>query len=82
MEIALFYSKKNSDHLKAAGFVKKAVKNLGIAATITERDIQMADPKIVVDGYDFNTLLEPLKGGNPARLSYDTVLKALESTAW
>ena len=51
MEIALFYSKENSDHLKAANLVKKAVKNLGISATITERDVQMPDPQIIVNGF-------------------------------
>ncbi|MEW5923010.1 MAG: hypothetical protein AB1746_03395 [Candidatus Zixiibacteriota bacterium] len=82
MEIALFYSKENSDHLKAANFVKRAVRNLGISATITERDTPMPDPKIVINGFDLYNLLEqPGKGGG-TKLSYDSVLKALESTAW
>ncbi len=82
MEIALFYSKENSDHLKAANLVKKAVKNLGISATITERDVQMPDPQIIVNGFDFRTLLEKPRSGSGTKLSYDSVLKALESTAW
>jgi len=80
MEIALFYSKKNSEHLYAADLVKKAVKNLGISAKITERDIQSTNPKFVVDGYDLNSLLGQSESG--IQLSYDSVLKVIESNAW
>lgn len=82
MEIGIFYSKANSDHLKAATFVKKAVENLGISATITEWDTKMAFPKLVVDGFDYTNLLKRSKDGTESSISYDLVEKALERFAW
>ncbi|PKK83745.1 MAG: hypothetical protein CVT49_06920 [candidate division Zixibacteria bacterium HGW-Zixibacteria-1] len=82
MEIALFYSKENSDHLKAANLVKRAVRNLGISAMITERDTLTPDPRIVINGFDLVNLIEQPGKGSGAKFSYDSVLKALESTAW
>ena len=82
MEIGLFYSKANSRHRQAATFVKRAVKNLGISATIFERDTKMSFPRLVVDGYDLTNLLKKLSNGPDAPISYEMIEKIIERTAW
>lgn len=84
MEIGIFYSMNNSEHRKAADFVRRAVKNLGIQATITEMDSNSSFPRLVVDGYDLSNLLRKRqnKGKRVPVVSYDQVERALESTAW
>jgi hypothetical protein len=82
MEIGLFYSRKNSEHRKAASFVKKAVRNLGLNATITEMDSQIPLPRLLVDGYDLSALLAFAGENAASQISYDQIEKALESTAW
>ena len=82
MEIGIFYSRKNSSHQKTADIVRKAVRNLGIMANITERDAKNGLPRIIVDGYDLTAQL--LKPGNSTgkSITYDSIVKALERTAW
>jgi hypothetical protein len=82
MEIGLFYSKQNSRHRQAATFVKKAVRNLGISATIFERDSKMAFPRLVVDGFDLTGKLARPANGTDTPISYEMVEKIIESTAW
>ena len=84
MEIGIFYSMKNSEHRKAADFVRRAVRNLGIHATITELDSDSSFPRLVVDGYDLSNLLRRKqdKDNRAPLVSYDQVERALESTAW
>jgi hypothetical protein len=82
MEIRLFYSKQNSRHRQAAKFVKKAVRNLGISATIVERDSKMAFPRLVVDGFDVSGMLAKPTNGSDTPISYEMVEKIIERTAW
>jgi len=82
MEIALIYSKGNTDHLKTANLVRKAVRSLGISATITEVETDTPSPQLVVDGFDLTGLLEQPGRGTGDEISYDSVLKLLESIAW
>jgi len=79
MEINIIYSKNKADHIKAAGFVKEAVKNLGISATIHEWETKVKSPQVVVDGFD---LIDPQKRTSRLNLSYDVIARALEQTAW
>lgn len=77
MEINILYSKDNADHLKTANNVRKAVKNLGMSATIIERNTSHETPQVVVDGYD---LIFPENGR--ASLSFEKIRAALEQSAW
>lgn len=82
MEISLLYSSDNSGHCQVAGFVKRAVENLGISARIIETDSKTQYPKIVVDGFDLLNNLSNLKNGQPISVPYKTVEELLEKTAW
>ncbi|UCD16794.1 MAG: hypothetical protein JSV44_10090 [Candidatus Zixiibacteriota bacterium] len=79
MEINILYSKSRADHLRAAAFVKEAVKNLGISATINEWESKLPSPQVVVDGFD---LINAEMKVSKTALSYDLIEKALEQTAW
>jgi hypothetical protein len=83
MQIEIFYTKSNADHLQAATFVKEAVRNLGISAIITERDSLVTSPRVVVNGYDLMNSVKKSPGkNNRLLLSYESVVKALEQSAW
>lgn len=82
MEIGLSYSRNDSFHCKTVSFVKKAVENLGILATITERDTKKSFPQLIVDGFDVSNLLRKSKNGPNSLISYDLIEKILERTAW
>jgi|WetSurMetagenome_2_1015567.scaffolds.fasta_scaffold365091_2 hypothetical protein len=82
MQIEIFYTKNNADHLQAATFVKEAVRNLGISAIITERDSKVPSPRVVVNGYDLMNSVKKSSGSNRLSLSYEAVAKALERSAW
>jgi len=82
MEIGILYSRKNRSHLKTAEIVRKAVKNLGITAKITERDAINGLPRIIVDGYDLTTQLLKAGNGTGNSITFDSIVKALERTAW
>jgi hypothetical protein len=83
MEISIIYSKDKPEHRKTATFVRKAVKNLGLAATIIERESKMALPRVVVDGFDLiNGLNEPALKSKEHEVSYELIEKALEQNAW
>jgi hypothetical protein len=84
MEISILYSRKNGSHRKTAEIVRKAVRNLGIMAEITEWDSKNGLTRIIVDGYDLTTqLMKPGNGaGAGGAISYDSIVKALERTAW
>jgi hypothetical protein len=82
MQIDILYSKDNAEHLKAATFVKEAVKNLGISATIIERDAQMSSPRVMVNGFDLINSAIKIANGNGVTFSYDSIAQALERTAW
>jgi hypothetical protein len=82
MQIEIFYSKDNADHLKAASFVREAVRNLGISAIITERETRMTSPRVVVNGFDLINSIKNLANGGGQSISYDMVEKALERSAW
>jgi len=85
MEIGLFYSMQNSEHRKAVSLVKKAVRNLGIQANITEMDSVLPTPRILVDGFELPGFFDrsgKKPAPKPSRLSYDQIEQALESTAW
>ncbi len=82
MQIDILYSKDNADHLKAATFVKEAVKNLGITAIINEYETEMPTPKVVVDGFDLINSIRKKANGSGPNLSYEIVEQALEQTAW
>jgi len=79
MEINLIYSTKNAEQIKAARFVREAVKNLGISACITELDSIIPKPRVVVNGFD---LLKDSTQSKPDGLSYEQIEQALEQTAW
>ncbi len=79
MEINLVYSRKNTEQQRAIGFVRQAVKNLGISATIVECDLVIPRPKVVVNGFD---LINDTELPGNSRLSYELIEKALEQTAW
>jgi len=81
MEINILYSKNKSGNLKTVTFVKKAVRNLGISARITEQKTGMSVPRIVVDGFDLMTGFESDQNGK-TELSYQVIEKALERSAW
>lgn len=78
MEINILYSRDNADHLKAAAYVRQAVQNLGISATIVERDTSRSHPQVVVNG--FNLISEDNRKSSP--ISYEIIRNALEQTAW
>jgi hypothetical protein len=82
MEIGILYSKKNSSRRQTVEIVRKAVRNLGIMAEITEMDSKNGLTRIIVDGYDLTTQL--IKPGNGAggSITYDSIVRALEQTAW
>lgn len=82
MEIGIFYSRKNTSHQKAAAIVRKAVRNLGIMAKITERDAKNGIPRIIVDGFDLTSQLRKPGSGAGNSITYDSVVKALERIAW
>lgn len=80
MEIGLFYSKNNAEHRNKADIIKKAVRNLGLSATIIEVESGKPNPKLVINGFDLSASLEkPFKNG---RNSYDAIVKLLEKSAW
>ncbi len=82
MEIGLVYSKDNSDHRRTAMFVKRAAKNLGLSAKITEHDQVTQSPQLVVNGFDMSGLLEKQSKGSGKKITYDSIVRALEQTAW
>jgi len=82
MQIDILYSKDNVEHLKAATFVKEAVKNLGISAVINEHEAEMPAPQVMVNGFDLINSVRKKANGTGANLSYDIVEQALERTAW
>nr|MBN2277849.1 hypothetical protein [candidate division Zixibacteria bacterium] len=82
MEIGLIYSKQNADHQKAVTFVRRAVENLGISATITEHDHQTAFPHLVVNGFDLTGMLQNPANCRGKGISYDRVEKIIEQIAW
>lgn len=80
MEIGYFYSKQNSDHRRKATIIRKAVKNLGLSATITEGETKLPFPRLVINGIDLSKALEkPIEN---TRLAYDNIVKLLEKSAW
>jgi hypothetical protein len=83
MQIEIFYSKSNADHLKAVSFVREAVQNLGISATINEREVDMPTPRVMVNGFDLIGSFKREIGRNGhLNFSYEQVAKILEQTAW
>ena len=87
MEISILYPKDKAGNLKTTTFVKKAVRNLGISARITEQETGMSTPRIVVDGFDLMTGFENEKNeiinqNEKTELSYKVIEKALERSAW
>ena len=82
MEIGIYCSSKNTGHHKTAEIIRKAVRNLGIMAKITERDAQNGIPRIIVDGFDLTMQLRKPGNGAGSPINYDSVVKALERTAW
>ena len=82
MEISILYSKDKAAHVRTVSFIRKAVKNLGISARITEQETGMSFPRVMVDGFDiFNNLGEEVKN-HPAEIPYKVIEKALERSAW
>ncbi len=81
MEISILYPRDKSGSLKTTTFVKKAVKNLGISARITEQETGTSTPRIVVDGFDLMTGFENNQN-TKTELSYKVIEKALERSAW
>ncbi|RKX23240.1 MAG: hypothetical protein DRP51_00910 [Candidatus Zixiibacteriota bacterium] len=81
MEINILYPKDRPESQKTATLVKKAVRNLGISARITEQETGMSAPRIVVDGFDLMTGFENDQDTR-ATLSYKVIEKALERSAW
>lgn len=87
MEINILYPKDKSGNLKTVTFVKKAVRNLGISARITEQETGTSVPRIVVDGFELMTGFEIEKNEGKdqttkTELSYILIEKALERSAW
>ena len=82
MEIGIYCSSKNTGHQKTAAIIRKAVRNLGIMARITEHDAKNGFPKIIVDGFDLTLQLRQPGNAAGGPINYDSVLKALERTAW
>jgi len=82
MQIDILYSKDNADHLKAATFVRQAVKNLGISAIINEYDAEMPLPQVMVNGFDLINSIRKKANGTGPNISYDLVEQALERSAW
>jgi len=82
MDIAILYSSNDVSHQKAAAVIKKAVENLGILAQITERDAKTGFPRIFVDGFDLTTQFRNPGNGAEGSITYDSVIRALERTAW
>jgi len=82
LEIRILYSKDKAGSQKTASFVKKAVKNLGISARITEQQTGMSVPHVVVNGFDLLNGLLDKTDGTPSEFSYDLIEKALERSAW
>jgi hypothetical protein len=79
MEINILFSRDNADHLRTADYVRQAVRNLGISATIVERDTWRShNPQVVVNG--FNLIGEDNRKSSP--ISYEIIRNALEQTAW
>lgn len=78
MEINILFSRDNADHLRTADYVRQAVRNLGISATIVERDTSRSQPEVVVNG--FNLIGEDNR--RSSRISYEIIRNALEQTAW
>ena len=81
MEINIIYPKGKSGNPKTVTLVKKAVRNLGISARITEQKTGTSVPRIVVDGFDLMTGFEDDQKTS-AELSYTLIEKALERSAW
>jgi hypothetical protein len=81
MEIGLFYSKSNAEHQKMASLVKRAIKNLGILAHITEMESPISSLKLFVDGFDLTSLLKK-SDKDSAPVTYDLVERALEKVIW
>jgi hypothetical protein len=80
MEIGIIYSKKDSNQRHKVTIIKKAVKNLGLSATIVEGDRVVSQPQLVVNGFDVSGALErPKKDSNNI---YDTIVQILEKSAW
>ena len=87
MEINIIHPKDKSANLKTITFVKKAVKNLGISARISEQKTGTSVPRIVVDGFDLMTGFEHENNekniqNEETELSYRLIEKALERSAW
>jgi len=81
MEINILYPKGKSGNPKTVTFVKKAVRNLGISARITEQKTGTSVPRIVVNGFDLMTGFEDGQNST-TELSYAIIEKALERSAW
>jgi hypothetical protein len=73
--------KGESGNKNTVTFVKKAVRNLGISARITEKQTGTSVPRIVVDGFDLMTGFENDQN-KKTELSYQVIEKALERSAW
>jgi hypothetical protein len=82
MDINIIYSKDNEEHLKTALLVRKAVKNLGIRANITETEAAMPSVKVVVNGFDLLNSGGDKAGRSGSPVSYTYIENALERTAW
>ena len=66
---------------KTVIYVKKAVRNLGISARITEEQTGTSIPRVVVDGFDLMTGFDNDQD-TAQELSYQVIEKALERSAW
>lgn len=73
--------KGKSGNKNTVTYVKKAVRNLGISAIITEKQTGTSVPRVVVDGFDLMTGFE-IDGTETTELSYQVIEKALERSAW
>ena len=82
MEISILYSKDKVGDVQAAAFVKRAVKNLGISALITEQQTGMSAPQVLVNGFNLLNNVDIGASKKKSEFSYEAIEKALERSAW
>lgn len=80
MEIGIIYSRSDPKQVKARDFVKKFIKDHGIAARIIEREQEVSAPTLSING---QSVVSSIKDGISKKFpSLDEISRELEKNLW